>query len=172
MKTQNSSRILACILAVSLLAAGPAVYGATPQTESGSAAAAQYSDVSTDHWAYGAIEACSKQGWFNGYADGTFHPKDLIRRDEAAKVFAEVLGLSCDKNAVATFSDTADNWARGYIEEVGHLFPDAVTLEVTSSFRPASPITREEAVYALVAAWRFADKAATCDLAILDAFPD
>ncbi|MEG2679816.1 MAG: S-layer homology domain-containing protein, partial [Oscillospiraceae bacterium] len=172
MKKRILGKLLAGILAVSMLATGALAYGEEYQIYDSSAAQQQYSDVPADHWAYGAIEACSLRRWFNGYADGTFRPNDPIRRDEAAKVFVEALGLSLDKNTPATFSDTADNWASGHIEAARYLFPDAVTLDIPPAFRPEQPITREEAIYALVVAWQYGSKASTCDQSVLQMFDD
>lgn len=132
----------------------------------------QYRDVPTTHWAYSSIETCSQRTWFNGYPDGTFRPEAYIRRDEAAKVFAVALGLTLEENPTITYTDTSDNWAKAYIEVTKVLFPNVANLQGTSSFRPTQTITREETVYALLVAWRYASKTTNADLSVLNMFSD
>lgn len=132
----------------------------------------QYSDVPETHWAYSAIQICSQRAWFGGYPDGTFGPERLIQRDEAAKVFAQALGLTVEENPTLSFTDTADNWARGYIEATKSLFPNTANFQGTLSFRPEQTITREETVYALVVAWRYASRTINADQSVLDMFSD
>ncbi len=132
----------------------------------------QYSDVPDGHWAKTSIETCSQRGWFNGYPDGTFRPNGLIRRDEAAKVFAVAMGLTLEENPTATYTDTADSWAKAHIEATKALFPNVVNLQGTASFRPEQTITREETIYALLVAWRYASKTTNADLSVLNMFSD
>lgn len=132
----------------------------------------QYSDVPTTHWAYSSIETCSQRGWFNGYPDGTFRPNGLIRRDEAAKVFAVAMGLTLEENPTVTYTDTADSWAKAHIEATKALFPNVANLQGTASFRPEQTITREETIYALLVAWRYASKTTNADLSVLNMFSD
>lgn len=132
----------------------------------------QYSDVVPEHWAYASIETCSQRSWFNGYPDGTFRPNNLITREEAAKVFAVAMGLSIESDPTVTFTDTANNWARAYIEATKPLFPNVANLQGTNSFRPTQTITREETIYALVVAWGYGSKAKNADLSILNMFSD
>lgn len=132
----------------------------------------QYRDVPTSHWAYSSIETCSQRKWFGGYPDGTFGPERLIQRDEAAKVFAVALSLTIEENPTVTFTDTSSNWAKAYIEATKNLFPNVSNLQGTSSFRPGQTITREETIYALVVAWRYASKVTNADLSVLNMFSD
>lgn len=132
----------------------------------------QYSDVPTTHWAYSSIDTCSQRAWFNGYPDKTFRPNAYIRRDEAAKVFAVALGLTLEENPTITYTDTADSWAKAHIEATKALFPNVANLQGTSSFRPSQIITREETVYALLVAWRYASKTVNADLSVLNMFSD
>lgn len=132
----------------------------------------QYRDVSTAHWAYSSIETCSQRTWFNGYPDGTFRPDGLITREEAAKVFAVALGLPLEEDPQVTYTDTANCWAKAYIEATKVLFPNVANLQGTASFRPTQTITREETVYALVVAWGYGSQSKNADLSILNMFSD
>lgn len=132
----------------------------------------KYSDVPVDHWSFKAVATCSQRDWFDGYPDGTFRPNQKIKRAEAAKVFAEALGLTVERDPEITFTDTGKHWAKAYIEATKTLFPNVQNLQGTSSFRPEQTITREETVYALVVAWRYASETENADLSVLNMFDD
>ena len=174
MKKRLLSLALALCLSLGLAAPTPALALAYGEEYTGydSAATQQYRDVPESHWAAQSIATCSQRTWFNGYPDGTFRPEGLITREEAAKVFAVAMGLEIQEDPEVTYTDTADNWARAYIEATKPLFPDATNLQGTASFRPTQTITREETIYALVVAWRYASKATNADLSVLNMFSD
>ena len=171
---KNRLLSLALALCLSLGLAAPALALAYGEEYIGydSTVSQQYRDVPESHWAAQSIATCSQRTWFNGYPDGTFRPEGLITREEAAKVFAVAMGLEIEEDPEVTYTDTADNWARAYIEATKPLFPDATNLQGTASFRPTQTITREETIYALVVAWRYASKATNADLSVLNMFSD
>lgn len=172
MKRRLCSILLTCAL-ISTLAPGAGAIGYGEEYAGyESTASQQYSDVPPEHWAYASIETCSQRSWFGGYPDGTFGPSKLIRRDEAAKVFAVALGLTLQDTPTISFTDTANSWAKAYIEATKYLFPNAANLQGTSSFRPDQTITREETIYALVVAWRYASKVNNADQSVLNMFSD
>jgi hypothetical protein len=49
-------------------------------------AVATFSDIPTNHWAFGYVEAAYTQGIINGYTDGTFRPQVGITRAQVSKV--------------------------------------------------------------------------------------
>lgn len=173
MKKKLLALILAAALCLGLAAPALALeYGEEYRRYTTTAADQQYSDVSANHWAKASIETCSQRSWFNGYPDGTFRPKGLITREEAAKVFAVAMGLEIEDDPTVTYTDTEDNWARAYIEATKPLFPNAANLQGTASFRPTQTITREETIYALVIAWGYGSRAKNADLSVLNMFSD
>ena len=50
-----------------------------------------FSDVTTDNWAYLAINAAATAGWVQGYDDGTFKPDNDISRSETATLVNHML---------------------------------------------------------------------------------
>ncbi|MCL2287269.1 MAG: isopeptide-forming domain-containing fimbrial protein [Firmicutes bacterium] len=44
------------------------------------------------HWAHNAINVAYRQGWINGFGDGTFRPDDLITRAQVAALVNRALG--------------------------------------------------------------------------------
>ena len=79
-----------------------------------SALAVTYPDANDAAWAKEAIDRWSDYGIVSGDETG-FRPNANMKRGEAAKVFANLFGLS-DKTAKTTFSDlTSDKWYYDYL---------------------------------------------------------
>lgn len=175
MKRRILAMALVVALAVSVMPAALALpYG---QEHQGYEETQQqlYSDVPTWHWAYEATKVCSQRNWFDGYPDGTFRPNQPIKRAEAAKVFAQALALETwwdTERGCYPYTDISSHWARNYISAAVGLFPNVQNLRGTASFRPEQTITREEVVYALVVAWRYASLTRNADLSVLNMFTD
>ncbi len=79
-----------------------------------------FSDVPSDNWAAGYIDALVEKGVVNGYNDGTFRPEQTITRAEAVKMINGAIGHTPDKAKVeenlgnydTNFSDVAkSHWA-------------------------------------------------------------
>ena len=78
----------------------------------------QFSDISSDHWAYKDLLMASELGWLKGYADKQFRPNASITRAEAVTLINRVLGRKPDsnsieknKNQLKNFTDEKDHWA-------------------------------------------------------------
>ncbi|MDA1208407.1 MAG: S-layer homology domain-containing protein [bacterium] len=82
-------------------------------------AAASFSDVPEDHFAYTAIEFLKKNDVIGGYDDGTFKPSQAVNRAEALKMITAPL-LTSEQLATVTetpFSDVpSDAWFLPYVE--------------------------------------------------------
>lgn len=92
--------------------------------------AADFSDLSADHWAYKNIDTLVNEGTINGYEDGTFRPSKSVTRAEFVKMIGK-----WDKEYDGTFSDISKNhWAYEYImwsgleAEDGKVRPDEAIL--------------------------------------------
>ncbi len=111
-----------------------------------------YKDLTADHWAFEAINECTKKGLFGGYEDGTFRPNGKITRAEAAKVFVMFLGYDYKNfNGTSSFYDVdSDAWYAAFVEAGKDLFPVHTTAQGKKPFRPDIPVTREDTIYALV----------------------
>ena len=73
-------RIISIITLIAILA-----------TMSTTAFAANYSDVTPDHWAYENIQKISDMGAFSGYEDGTFRPEAAMTHEEFLKTLIEMV---------------------------------------------------------------------------------
>ena len=68
-----------------------------PELEAGECS---YPDVpESSHW-YGAVAKATRQGWIQGYEDGTFRPMNPLTRAEAAAVINRVLGRKADRETL------------------------------------------------------------------------
>lgn len=77
---------------------------------------ANFSDVSSGHWAAGHIAAAQEAGIINGYSDGTFRPGENITRAQIAVMITKAYKLN-DTGVKVNFGDVSQNhWAQKYIE--------------------------------------------------------
>ncbi len=109
-----------------------------------SSTGANFSDLPTNHWAYGYISAVVNAGLFNGYPDGTFRPDQSITRAELSKVMVLMRNLFPIQVSPPTFPDIAGHWAANSIEMASRA--QFVTGYTSGDFRPDQPITRAETV--------------------------
>lgn len=107
-----------------------------------------FHDLDPEHPAYGEIQTAVSRGWVAGFPDGTFRPdQEITRAQYAALVIAPMDRRALEltlPTALPSFSDVPeDHWASevvGVASELGLMagYDDG-------SFRPAEPITRQEA---------------------------
>lgn len=107
--------------------------------------AVNFSDVLPSDWFYDDIGIAFREGYISGMGDGTFRPNDVITRETAAVMAANMLHLSQNTDYASFFTDSGLlTWSRGNIGA-------AVKAKVLSgytdgSFRPGKSMTRAEAV--------------------------
>ncbi|WP_019533476.1 N-acetylmuramoyl-L-alanine amidase [Paenibacillus ginsengihumi] len=115
------------------------------------AGAADYTDVSPDHWAFELLDQAARSGMLDGYEDGTLRPDQPVSRAEAASLFRRLALPEAEKQETAPATDmrqpfadvSADYWAAADIallERAGWI--DGVA---PSRFAPDKPLTRAEA---------------------------
>ena len=116
-----------------------------------------FHDVS-GHWASNVIDEWSKNGTVSGYEDGSFRPDNSITRAEFAAIVDKVCALSANGQ---DFSDVkVGDW---YYTAVKDLAGSGITAGYEDgTFRPANPITRQEAAVMLAKAFHLT--AANTDL--------
>jgi len=73
--------------------------------------AKNFSDLSSEHWAYDSIRTLVDEGTINGYEDGTFRPSNTVTRAE----FAKMIGKWDRKHNGEYFDITSKHWAYEYI---------------------------------------------------------
>ena len=103
-----------------------------------------YTDISTNHWAYTAINEASSAGLVIGYPDGSFAPERQVTRAEMIVIVSRWLMPGDNSPIVSRLSDIEGHWAQEHIarsEQAGIVsgLPDG-------TFLPDRPITRAETV--------------------------
>ncbi len=119
---------------------------------SGSASAASFPDVPSNHPYASAITALSARRIISGYPNGNFGPGDLVMRQQFAKMIVLSLGLEPLPADQCPFVDVESSWPypRGYIAAAAQ---NAITQGRTpTSFAPYANITRAQVVTMVVRA--------------------
>ena len=114
---------------------------------SGAALAADYTDVPADSWARESIDKAAEHSLMNGVGDGAFGYGQSVSREQFVTVLVRMFGWESVSGEDAAI-DTADSWARGYINTAA---ANGV-FDVGGKFRPKDDITRREMAVMLVRA--------------------
>ena len=120
---------------------GPKYTGAKRVKTSVSAASGSFSDVSSSHYAYKAIETLSEKKIINGFTDGSFRPNNSVTRGQAAAFVNRVLKHTA--STASTFKDVSagHTFAKDIaaVRELGIIqgFSDG-------TFRPNDTLTRAQ----------------------------
>lgn len=107
-----------------------------------------FSDIK-GHWARSRILDGVKAGYVSGYSDGTFRPDNTVTRAEFATMLNKA--LKNNKNTLINFKDV--NKSDWYYEQVGKSVAAGLfSGGIDNTFRPQSPITRQEAAKVIACA--------------------
>lgn len=115
--------------------------------------AAQYPDVTDEHWAKPYIDRWSDPGILKGYPDGKFHPDDPVTRGQLSAILYSILGVEpVEGYSYPDLAKTA--W---YYDAVTAMNYYHVALNTDLSMKPDQPLSREEAIYMIASGFRRAD---------------
>ena len=125
-------KLITCALALFLCQGIPAAH-----------AAADFSDVPKDHWAYGYIKELRELGITDGTGDNNFGLGGGLSRAEFTAFMCKLMGWDTKHGASGSFDDNKDpdNWYFDFIETA--VKNGAVSAD-GPYFRPDAPITRED----------------------------
>lgn len=84
----------------------------TPQTP---AAAADFADIDSTHWAYPAVSKLSGMKIINGYEDGSFRPTKSVTREEFVTMISLAFSLTQSGDAPEFDDVVQDAWFAGYV---------------------------------------------------------
>ena len=106
-----------------------------------------FTDVNEDAWYYKDVCIGVREGYINGYQDGTFRPNEPITREEAASIVRTITGLV--ENGSSKFTD--DNEIGSWAKKAVYALSDNKIMSgyEDNTFRPKNKITRAEAVATL-----------------------
>lgn len=144
MKRNIAAFVLALVL---LLGAVPGV----------SAAGRTFTDVPSSHWAAGEIAAVTEAGIFKGVSSHTFGLGQTMTRAQFFTALVRLFGWETETPSSPTFSDVSpDKW---YYAAAETAYANGALPAYSTTFRPNSPITREEMASAMVRALGYASLA-------------
>lgn len=112
-----------------------------------------FSDVSSKHWAKGAIDKMVEQGIISGYTDGTFQPSRNLSKIEALILLSKVAGVNKYTDAATSFEKECEeilkNYKTAYKKQVSYLLGVGVLSKeelpnLINADKLNTPITREE----------------------------
>lgn len=108
--------------------------------------AAEYSDLTQNHWAYSQIMKLTDEGVLVGYPDGTFKPDENATRAEfATMVIKSVNQQNAAITDIIEFKDiNKDFWAWDMIQRAVTF--DIIKKSEDNSFHPQDPVTRAQAI--------------------------
>ena len=131
--------------------------------------AAEFNDLSKNHWAYGSIAEMTKKGILAGYPDGSFAPEKAVTRAEFAKILVLTLELE-EKTEKMEFLDVAEeHWAYKYINTASD-YLSAYKNGNQFMYLPNDAAVREDVAVAVVMAAGLQD--INYNLKTLDNFSD
>jgi len=105
----------------------------------------------TGHWVEASIMEAARQGWVNGYRDGTFRPGYVLTRQEWSAMLFRCFGWSEPKRQPnLTDGDQVPGWAKAAVNAAYER--KVVTGFADGSFRPLEIVRRSEAAAMLARA--------------------
>ncbi|OKP79140.1 hypothetical protein A3842_13125 [Paenibacillus sp. P3E] len=124
----------------------------------------------TGHWAKSSIDLLASKLIITGTSATTFQPSQMVSRAEFAALITRSLGLATMSSG-ATFSDVgANTWYTDAVKTAAAA--GLITGYTDGSFKPNSPITRQEMATILSKAMKYTAKSLNADPAALAKFSD
>ncbi|MEK4062157.1 MULTISPECIES: 5'-nucleotidase C-terminal domain-containing protein [Paenibacillus] len=124
----------------------------------------------TGHWAKSAIDLLASKLIITGTSDTAFSPAQKVTRAEFAALITRSLGLAATSSGAAFTDVSANAWYADAIHTAAAA--GLITGYTDGSFKPNSPITRQEMASILSKAMKYTGATLTADPARLAKFSD
>ncbi|OMF89792.1 S-layer homology domain-containing protein [Paenibacillus sp. FSL R7-0337] len=124
----------------------------------------------TGHWAQSAIELLASKLVITGTSPAAFSPAQSITRAEFAALITRSLGLAPAAPGTPFKDISAGSWYTEAVQTAAAA--GLITGYTDGSFKPGSPITRQEMAAVLSKAMKYTGKTLTSDPAVLAKFRD
>lgn len=124
----------------------------------------------TGHWAQSAIELLASKLVITGTSNTAFSPAQSITRAEFAALITRSLGLAPAASGTSFKDVSAGAWYTEAVQTAAAA--GLITGYTDGSFKPGSPITRQEMAAVLSKAMKYTGKTLTADPAVLAKFRD
>lgn len=143
--------ILALVLVMSLMVPTLAVdYGAELNPED-KTYTQHFSDVPTTNWAFTYIEDLVERGAINGFPDGKFYPKQVVTREQFAKIMVVAAGVTATPVKTSSYSDIKPtDWCSPFVEAAKPYMTAYRDWSGKLSFKPKQGALREDMAVAVV----------------------
>ncbi|WP_438448526.1 S-layer homology domain-containing protein [Gorillibacterium sp. sgz5001074] len=129
-----------------------------------------FADIS-GHWAESDVKLLASKLLVQGVTDTRFEPEATVKRSEFATLLVRALGLVEEEGVSTSFSDIpASYWAAGSIRAA--VQSGLIKGFEDGTFRPESPITREEMAVMISRALKQAGKVPQANSSVLQYFKD
>jgi fibronectin type 3 domain-containing protein len=142
-----------------------------PPTPAAIPAAPSFKDMTAGYWADDEIVYLQAAGIVSGYPDGTYRPNDPITRAEFCAIIDKALNLTpYAQSSMFTDVNTGD-WCYQAVETA--VYAGIAKGYGNGTFRPDSPVTRQELVAVIMQAWHYlGNRGAPGSSASLNSFRD
>ncbi|SER27175.1 S-layer homology domain-containing protein [Gracilibacillus ureilyticus] len=106
-------------------------------------AASNFTDVQADNFYYDYVTALSEAGIIHGKPDGSFDLYGAVKRSEAAKMIAGIIGLDTESAPSADFTDVKEDF--WYTDSINALYAAELIHGVSETeFAPDASLTRAQ----------------------------
>jgi hypothetical protein len=129
-----------------------------------------FSDLSSDHWAYPYVAYMVENGIVSGYPDGTFKPNDPFSRAAFATLLYKTFELAPATSPIDFVDLPSTHWAYPYVQGSAQ-FLTYFEYDTGIYYKPNDYSVREDVAVAMVVA-SGADDIYTPDHSVLDGFAD
>ncbi|MBU8905965.1 S-layer homology domain-containing protein [Desertibacillus haloalkaliphilus] len=103
----------------------------------------RFSDIDSEHWAYGGVIALNDRHIITGFTDGSFQPGVSITRAQAATMLVRELGLDTENRPAPDFNDVRAT--SGYYDVIATVADEGLlTGKAEKTFAPNESLTRAE----------------------------
>lgn len=143
MKLKNLKRLIAVLLAVTILSAPVASSGAVT-----------FTDLAGYEYASEAIADWAAKGIIVGFGDGTYRPATYFTLAQYASIISRVLGYTNAANAAAYPQLSPTAWYASPILKC--IYEGVISVDATGIIRPDEPITRGEIMVLTAKAYKVA----------------
>ncbi len=170
---KTTALILILVMLISMLTVPVAAQSDNSKNTENSSSAKRFSDVSSTHWAYGAITWMADHEILNGVGNNKFLPNDAVTREQFARIMVVALQLKTNSGYTPSFQDVPKkSWAFPFVETAKPYLTGWDGGEnALDYFKPTLPAVREDMAVALVKALKLQDEVVD-ETSILAKFPD
>ncbi|MDP4133289.1 MAG: S-layer homology domain-containing protein [Bacillota bacterium] len=101
----------------------------------------KFTDVSQNAWYYKDIEIAQSMGYIKGFGDGSFHPDDLLTKEQVCVILNNIMNFEMLPMEI-NITDKVSDWAKDSVKKL--ISNRLLSLSSGGAFGALKNITREE----------------------------